>query len=339
MSNEIALQGQDLLDEAERVVAEIGKNFFYLGQLIYEVEATEVYKERDFGSLYEWTESRLGLGKRTAQNYVQLYTKLSVGLGYGWDQVRHVPYSSLSRVVGLIETKEDADEWLGKVENRSRSEIETLAKNERRRRREESGEPPRPPVDRVKHDLEGEFAGVHDSVDVPFVDPGIIDVTIVDDPAEGERQALHEFKVRLFPEQWRIVEAAMQRAGQLGNSDKPGHMLHLIAQDFVTTYAEDSDGGVAHRLEWHRRNLEQLFGVEIEINVPDGCELARMSRITGNVLAKPESAPESAPHEAKAKAKPIPRAKRIPRAEPVAAAASKPKNPASKKRKGGEHRW
>lgn len=286
--NDYPLQPEDIRDRIKELIGNIGRNFFELGQHIYEVKHRELYLDWGHGSWVEYCETEVGVGKRTAENWMSIWEKLCQKLGYTWNEVEHIGWSRLSRVVPMIETKRDANRWLKKAEQHSKRELETLVRRERQSLKGDQPEEPRPPVERISHDLEEELRDSHQTVDVPFVNPNTIHHETIDyEDDSGEKIPLHEFKVYLFPEQWTTVQSAMDRAAQLGNTEKPGQMLHLISTEFNTTYASDGDGGLIHRLEYHRQELEKLYGVEIEITVPEGSELRRMSRLPEKSTAKP----------------------------------------------------
>jgi hypothetical protein len=179
----------------------------------------------------------------------------------------------------MIETRDDAKKWIKTAESHSKRELDTLVKLEHAKKRGGGG--PDKIFDHVNHDLDGELEGVQDSTPGPYVDPAILthnEVEITDEET-GDPVPLHQFSCYLYGEQWNNVMAAMQRAGQLTNSDKACYLLDMIATEFNSTYVETDDGGVAHKLEWHRKNLERIFGVEIEINVPADSPLREMSRL------------------------------------------------------------
>lgn len=280
----LPLQGEELLDRAEELVVQIGEHFFELGQRLYEVRAAETYKLRGFGSLAEWANERLGFKKRKAEHYIEIWEKLNQQLGYEWNQVKHIGWSRLSRVVPVITTRKDAKKWLKLAENHSKRELETLVKEHRAEKRAaqiEAGEiPPDREFEHVPHDTEIEVSELAEG-DTPFVDPAILQHAEVfeEDPETGEPQPLHEFKVYLYPEQWADVMAAMERAGQLTGSKKACNLLALMAVEFNSTYMETADGGVAHGLERHVKSLEQTFDVRITVEVPKGSKLRKMSRL------------------------------------------------------------
>jgi len=276
----VPLQGTEVLDRIQEILLEIGENIFELGAHLYETKHAELYKERDFTSWEAWCDIKLPFQYRKADHYIELWELYHQKLGYDWGEIRHVGWSKLIKVKGLIETKRDAKKWIGRCEKHGRRAIEKMVAAENAQRAGLEGEPSKPPVAKVEHDLEGELAAVGDT-DLPFVDPNILghERYEIEDDETGEEVPLHELKFFLFQEQWANVMSALERASHVANSKKPGHLLDVICTEFVTAFAETADGGVAHSLEAHRQNLERLYGVEIEINVPAGSKLRVMSRL------------------------------------------------------------
>jgi hypothetical protein len=299
----VPLQGDQLLTRVDELVLELGENFFELGSRLFEIKAGEVYKERDYGSWVEYCDAALPFQYRKADHYIELWELYCHKLGYDYNEINHVGWSKLVKVKGLISNKRDAKKWIKQAESHSRRQLETLVKREHQRRRAESPEDDRPPTARVEHDTQAELEGVHETTDRPAVNPELLfhDEISFEDGETGETVPLHQFQVYLFNEQWANVMAAMNRAGQLANSEKAGHLLDLICDEFNNTYADDADGGVAHSLDRHIKNLERIYEVKIEVEVPKDSRLRKMSRLDGE---KPEKKEKSAKQSKKGKKKP-----------------------------------
>jgi hypothetical protein len=298
----------DLRAKARELYSSASRAFFDLGAIFYEIKTSEAYLEWGFGSYIEYADAEFGIGERRAQHWIEIWEKFNHKLGYTWEQVGHIGWSKLSRIVNIVENRKEASTWLKKAEKLGKRALEEAVKQERTRRRESSGEAaePRPPVSRVEHDVDEELEGVHTQVDVPFVvagiNPDIAEVEEVDYTDEhGETTPLHKFQVYLFGPQWSNVMSAMERAGQLANSEKASHLLDMICTEFLTTYVEAEDGGVAHNLERVIKNLERVYEVKLTVDVPANSSLMRMSRIRPedleNLPEPGESAEAAAPTE------------------------------------------
>ena len=290
------LQGTEILDRVDEIVAAIGENFFELGSRLYEIKHGEIYKEREYGSWVEYCDDALPFQYRKADHYIELWELFCEKLGYDYGELKHVGWSKLITVKGLIENKRDAKKWIKRCESMGRRALEKAVAAEKQANREQDPEPQRPPVHKVEHDLAAELENIDATSDLPGVNPDVIGHAEVDyeDADTGESVPLHEFKVFLFRDQWTAVMAAMERAGQVANSSKPGHLLHMMAEEFNQTYASTDDGGAAHALDRYVKNLEALFGVKIAVEVPEGAEIRRMSRIDdqGNRLPKKNRTPD-----------------------------------------------
>jgi len=268
------------------LVNQLGENTYELGQNLYEVKYGNLYLEWGYGSFEEYVAEEVNFERRKADYCIGIWEKLSQKLGIPWERIEGIGWSKIKTVLPVIETRKQAETWLKKAGNHSRRELETLVKQAQAKQLEDSGEeapPARLPATRIHHDVQEELEGVHQTTDAPFVDASVLEhagtVMVGEDEETGEKVPLHEFKTYLFKEQWANVMAAMERAGQLVNSDKVGHMLDVIATEFNVTHAETSDGGVAHRLEHYVKLLERLFEVQIEVTVPRTSKLRTMSRV------------------------------------------------------------
>jgi hypothetical protein len=278
----VPLQGEALLERVDALIESIGENFFELGQHLFEIKSLEVYRDREHSSWEDYCDAALPFQYRKADHYIELWELYCQKLGFDFEEIRHVGWSKLVKVKGLIENKTDAKKWIKRCENHGRRAIETMVKREHEKRRAENNDPIDPVTyDRVPHDTDGELEGVHKDTGLPAVDPAVLRHEQVDyeDDETGEVVPLHQFQVYLFNEQWKNVMAAMNRAGQLSNSDKAGHLLDLMATEFNATYAETSDGGVAHSLERHIAEFERIFEVKITVEVPEDSKLRDMSRL------------------------------------------------------------
>lgn len=276
----VPLQGEAVLDRIDEIIRTLGENFFELGEHLYNTKLNGLYKEREHASWEEYCDAALPFQYRKADHYIELWEVYNQKLGYDYQELEHIGWSKLIKVKGLIEGKRDAKKWLKVCEQNGRRKIEQLVKIERAKRRGDEPSEEVTPLEHVEHDID---AVVNDftETEVPFVDPNVIGHEEVnfEDQETGETIPLHEFKVFLFDPQWANVMAALERCGQLSNSKKPGHLLDLICDEFNQTYVETADGGVAHRLEHHIKELERIYGVKISLEVPRDSELMRMSRI------------------------------------------------------------
>ena len=294
----------DLRQRARDLYAQASRMFFDLGEVFSEIKASEAYLEWGFGSYVEYADAEFGIGERRAQHWIEIWEKFHHKLGYTWEQVGHLGWTKLARICGVVESRGEATTWLKKAEKLGKRALEEAVSQERARRR--GGDKPpdeRPPIARVDHDVDLELEGVHTRVDVPFVsadiNPDIAEVEEIDYTDEhGETTPLHKFQVYLFGPQWANVMSAMERAGQLANSEKASHLLDMICTEFLTTYIESEDGGVAHNLDRVVKNLERVFEVKISVEVPASSSLMRMSRIRPEDINKiPEPTGAEAPQE------------------------------------------
>jgi hypothetical protein len=74
---------------------------------------------------------------------------------------------------------------------------------------------------------------------------------------ESEPDVARSMSFKLFPDQYKNVEMALEKAKDLAESDKPGHCLDLIATEFLSTHA-----GMV-KLKDYLANVEKVVGVRI----------------------------------------------------------------------------
>jgi len=70
------------------------------------------------------------------------------------------------------------------------------------------------------------------------------------------------FNLRLADDQHAIVLQAISLAGQIAESDKKGHLLSLICQDFVATNMAQNDAGQKNRGKYFNK-IGAMFGVKL----------------------------------------------------------------------------
>jgi hypothetical protein len=107
----------------------------------------------------------------------------------------------------------------------------------------------------------------------------------------------------LFKPQAENLKDALKVAGFESASDKPGHLLDMIATDFLASRsAETGDRvfAICHRLERHIASLERSFGVKLEVVGVTTLDKGEGSEATAEPVpapAEPVPAPAEAPVE------------------------------------------
>lgn len=82
---------------------------------------------------------------------------------------------------------------------------------------------------------------------------------------EGESEPTEKRKRKgfsLVEEQLDTVEQALEMAGGIADSDKEGHLLQLICQDFIATNMAQKEGGQTHKGRYLDK-IGAVFGVRI----------------------------------------------------------------------------
>lgn len=290
----VPITPNDLHQQALAAYEKVATAFFDLGRIFYHIKLTEAYADLGYGSYVEYIETVFGTKARRTQTWIAIWEKFHQHLGYEAKDVVHIGWSKLSKISDVVDNRTEANKWLKRAGNMSRDALVESVKAEKARRQAESGEPEetRPPIERHDHNLEDELSG--DTGDSPFIEPGerintdtLFHERVVDEDEEtGEVTPMHKFSLYLFEDQWRNVMQALEAAGKLANSSKPCHLLDVIATEFNASFVDPEDGGLAHSLDRHVKNLERVFGVKITVDVPPNAALMRMSRLDDESLQK-----------------------------------------------------
>lgn len=266
-------------------IEEMGKHYYRLGNLLWEVKEGELFLDWGYASWEEYAEIEVGRKKRACQEYMRIAGTLDRALGIPWNEVRHIGWSKLKTVEPLCDTVKTAMVWIKKAEKHSRKELEVLVRREQAKRngKDPDALPVRasPKITRIPHNTDEEIEDAHNVTVTPYVDMRANahkeDADSDEEPAE--EVALHEFKAYLFPDQYSNWMAAVESMAQMANSDKVCFLMDLIATEINQTLS-GSDQTAAHRLDWYVKNLERVFECKITVELPRvGGKLREMVRV------------------------------------------------------------
>lgn len=216
--------GTKIRKRARSLVKSINQGYMELAEILHTVWATPINGEAHnacvtvawgYENYVEWAEEELGLHKRKAERlkaiWHHLYETLEGKLdrrtqkriiALGWTKVRE-----LIRVIDA----DNAEKWIEVAENLNYNELCEVIR--------------RALEDQEKLD-QAKAVGTSDEDDDE-------DFKGVDPPDDMNRFKAINFM--LSPEQKANVELALERAEQLANSPKRGHLIDLICTDFIST--------------------------------------------------------------------------------------------------------
>jgi len=120
----------DLLKELKDMLRTQSYLFLEIGRILKRFRDDKLYRDLGQGGYDTWTEF-LGSGElsqkpSTVQAYIQVYETMILRLKYRMEEIAEIPYDKLRLALPEInkaKTKEEAEEWLGKARELSRSDI------------------------------------------------------------------------------------------------------------------------------------------------------------------------------------------------------------------------
>jgi len=80
-----------------------------------------------------------------------------------------------------------------------------------------------------------------------------------------DREKFNRLTFNVNDEQLKVVNDALELAGTMSDSDKPGWLLELICADFAASSAGVGKEAGLIKLDIAKRNLERAFGVKLDI--------------------------------------------------------------------------
>ena len=241
----------------------------------------------------------IGFKKSKAKYFIKMWEKLDQRLQIPWDKLNDIKWTCVRVVEPVIETRKDARKWLALARKHPRKELEELVRREKAKRE------PQEPSGRGKiEDRDADEAIARAAAtDTPYVedveDPEVLeedgstllrDEVTVEDPETGEPLPLNRLTFIVDGEQFSHIVAALERMAQVTGVEHPGELLDFMAAEVNETLADGAAGGAVHRLDWYVKNLERLFEVKIDVEIPKNSKLRKMSRLNKPKAGKKKKA-------------------------------------------------
>lgn len=220
--NDLRVLAKDLFKQIETTYWELGKALYevYDGvpggyRELLKGEGSRaarraLFEKWGFSSFEEYCEKEIGILKRSAQNLRYAYYWFDIHLSLPTElkeQIKSLGRSKVYLLAGFVDN-DNVMSWIDKARKITHDELKKeikLAKGSK-----------------AKSDQDGDTG--RDASDVMSED---------DPKAAPAPEEMHTLQAGLYEAQWKTWEAAFERAKNISGSDKIGHNLELIAQDFL----------------------------------------------------------------------------------------------------------
>jgi len=232
-------------------IAEAGGKLEALaGQLLYEIRENEYWRLFDrtsptgektpFGSFDEYIENECPFKRRTAYYLIAIYEKFVVELGLTPDVLRSIEWSKAKEILAIV-NKSNVSDMLTMISKMTVRQV----------------------IEMVQ-DMRGD--GSTKSISAISTGTAVREVPTPEEP--GTEEPTHTMKVHLFKAQLENIEAALKVAEFESGSSKIGHLLDVLATDYLASRVGDTDDrldALCGRLDQHIQRFERVFKVKLEV--------------------------------------------------------------------------
>ena len=223
----------ELRREASSLVREIEHKYWDLGRVLYDVydgvpggyralmkgegsakERQELFKKWGYNSFEQWVEQEVGLRKRTAENLRYVYFWFAI--------VQEMPKEIIEKLIPIgrsklyqlagVADKGNITLWIDKANNLTFEELKMSIKEAKA-------------VSKMK---EAEKAASGDDEGSPAA------AAPLESKSLPKPEEMSTFQAGLFEGQKKTVDLAFERAQGVTRSEKKGHNLELICQDYLS---------------------------------------------------------------------------------------------------------
>ena len=221
-------------------IKRISQDYILLGRELFSVMGCKHYEAWGYATYEDYVTDELGISFKKAERFRKLWKKCVKDIGINPNRFKDIYYSKVIIVSGVID-RGNADYWFDQARTLSSDELRYKVRKERDRRygkvrdivvlEAESMDdlsalsPPEPEV--IKDLSESEILVQGDEENNGRILP--------ERPSEdsGYENQLTRISFSLFPEQLKVVHAALTRAEQECGSDKTGNLLSLITTFYL----------------------------------------------------------------------------------------------------------
>lgn len=256
VSPEELTEAEDKLrEEARQIVKDIDNKYWDLGRVLYDVydgvpggyralvqgngsraARQELFRKWGYASFGDYAEREVGIRKRSAENLRYAYYWFAISLDLPEtviDQIKTLGRSKVYHLSGFV-TQETVTLWVDRAKELTTDELKKA-------------------IGQAKAVAAGKTSDITELDPAPPKDPDI--------PALPKPEELHHISTSLYDGQFATFESAMKRAKGLSGSEKIGHNLELICQDFL---ANNDFGATAKKdSKAFLLKIERMLGVHL----------------------------------------------------------------------------
>lgn len=208
MTDDVQTQAASIRDEILQLVNDVDRAYFTIGGKLSAIARSGLHEGWGFDSFEEYIENELGFARRKAYYLIAIYEKAEelgvVGDEEATEALTSIGWTKAKEIINYVENRDDFNEWVSRAGTMS--------------------------VSKLQENLKVAFMGA------PVLKKG--------KDAEGNKtlenedgEVFHILEIPLADAQYENVKLAMQRASEIASSDKPGHIIDMMALEFLSNNA------------------------------------------------------------------------------------------------------
>jgi len=272
---------QKLRTQAKNLVKRIDEGYLEMGQLLWQIYDTPsvgggaLYRHWGYSTFADYVEKELGIHPKRAQRLRSVWYNLEVRLkdhitAEARERLVRLGFSKVREMVNVL-TPENFEGWVEKGEELSYPALSAALKEYRsaveklsiaREQAASGNELLQEGDSEVELDRSGGSWGGSGGGDPAPVDALIHETSMPEIPTVTS-ETYHRRHFLLYPDQAEIVDAALERAAEISDSDSKSNNLHLICLDFLA----HNDFGKATREQKLRllAQMERILGFKLVV--------------------------------------------------------------------------
>ena len=182
---------------------------FHFGGVLSVIKSHEWYKAYGFSSFRDFVGDKFGISKSTAYDFIGIYNNL-IDKEISWGKIEHLGWTKI-RLIGRFLTQENLEKWIDIAQSKNAIDLRDFARKELREEQNElASDPPKLSTQVENDDNKPKLISKNLAESVP--------IRVV---------------YNLFPEQKRIVDAAIERAMKESETSYKNVALEYICMDYV----------------------------------------------------------------------------------------------------------